>query len=65
MNGEIICGKIEFCNVIFFYDGKNEVLKNISFVVNFGEIVVLVGYIGSGKSLIINVFMCFYEFYEG
>lgn len=61
----IILGKIEFCNVSFFYDGEYNVLNNIFFVVNLGEIVVLVGYIGSGKSLIINVLMWFYEFYEG
>lgn len=64
-NGEIIRGKIEFRNVTFSYDGKNEVLKNISFVTNPGETVALVGHTGSGKSSIINVLMRFYEFYEG
>ena len=64
-NGEIIRGKIEFRNVTFSYDGKNEVLKNISFVANPGETVALVGHTGSGKSSIINVLMRFYEFYEG
>jgi len=52
-------------NVTFSYDGKNEVLKNISFVANPGETVALVGHTGSGKSSIINVLMRFYEFYEG
>lgn len=64
-SGEIIRGKIEFRNVTFSYDGKNEVLKNISFVANPGETVALVGHTGSGKSSIINVLMRFYEFYEG
>lgn len=64
-SGEIINGKIEFRNVSFSYDGKNNVLNNISFVANPGETVALVGHTGSGKSSIINVLMRFYEFYEG
>ncbi|WP_348920389.1 ABC transporter ATP-binding protein [Enterococcus rotai] len=64
-NAEIIHGKIEFRNVSFSYDGKNKVLKNISFVANPGETVALIGHTGSGKSSIINVLMRFYEFYEG
>lgn len=57
--------KIEFRNVSFSYDGVNEVLSNISFVVNPGETIALVGHTGSGKSSIINVMMRFYEFYKG
>lgn len=57
--------KIEFRNVSFSYDGKNNVLNNISFVANPGETVALVGHTGSGKSSIINVLMRFYEFYDG
>lgn len=58
-------GKIEFRNVTFSYDGKHPVLKNISFTVNAGETIALVGQTGSGKSSIINVMMRFYEFFEG
>ncbi|WP_368644828.1 ABC transporter ATP-binding protein [Alkalibacterium putridalgicola] len=58
-------GKIEFKNVSFSYDGKNNVLKNISFTVNPGETIALVGHTGSGKSSIINVLMRFYDFGEG
>lgn len=58
-------GKIEFKDVTFSYDGRNNVLKNISFTVNPGETVALVGHTGSGKSSIINVMMRFYEFYQG
>lgn len=58
-------GKIEFKNVSFSYDGKNNVLKNISFTVNPGETIALVGHTGSGKSSIINVLMRFYDFDEG
>ncbi|MGY3766569.1 ABC transporter ATP-binding protein [Vagococcus vulneris] len=64
-NVKITNAKIEFKNVTFSYDGKNNVLKNISFVANPGETVALVGHTGSGKSSIINVLMRFYEFYDG
>lgn len=58
-------GKIEFKEVSFSYDGKTDVLKNINFTVNPGEMVALVGHTGSGKSSIINLFMRFYEFDRG
>lgn len=58
-------GKIEFNNVSFSYDGKRDVLKNISFTANPGETVALVGHTGSGKSSIINLMMRFYEFERG
>ena len=57
--------KIEFKNVTFSYDDEHDVLKNISFTVNPGETVALVGHTGSGKSSIINILMRFYEFQEG
>ncbi|MBO1305618.1 ABC transporter ATP-binding protein [Enterococcus sp. 669A] len=62
---KITAGKIEFRDVSFSYDGENKVLNNISFTVNPGETVALVGHTGSGKSSIINVLLRFYEFYEG
>lgn len=62
---EIADAKIEFKNVSFSYDGKTDVLKDISFTVNPGETVALVGHTGSGKSSIINVLMRFYEYREG
>ncbi|WP_338211684.1 ABC transporter ATP-binding protein [Lactobacillus juensis] len=58
-------GKIEFKHVSFSYDGKNEILHDISFTVNPGETLGIVGHTGSGKSSIINVMMRFYEFYKG
>lgn len=62
---EIGEGKVEFRNVTFSYDGKNDVLKNISFTANAGETVALVGHTGSGKSSIINLLMRFYEYERG
>jgi ATP-binding cassette subfamily B protein len=44
---------------------KNEILHNVSFVVNPGETLGIVGHTGSGKSSIINVMMRFYEFGSG
>ncbi|MEG0438975.1 MAG: ABC transporter ATP-binding protein [Solibacillus sp.] len=58
-------GQIEFKDISFSYDGKQDVLKNISFTVNPGETVALVGHTGSGKSSIINLLMRFYEFERG
>ncbi|PMC51832.1 ABC transporter ATP-binding protein [Gemella sanguinis] len=58
-------GNIEFKNVSFSYDGKQDVLKNISFNVNKGETIAFVGSTGSGKSSIINLFLRFYEFQRG
>lgn len=63
--GEIREGEIEFRNVTFSYDGKTDVLKNISFTALPGQTVALVGHTGSGKSSIINLLMRFYEFAEG
>ncbi|ERK60162.1 ABC transporter, ATP-binding protein [Gemella bergeri ATCC 700627] len=62
---KIKCGNIEFRNVSFSYDGKKDVLKNISFKVNKGETIAFVGSTGSGKSSIINLFLRFYEFKHG
>lgn len=64
-SAEVNDAKIEFKHVTFSYDDKNPVLKDISFTVNPGETVALVGHTGSGKSSIINVLMRFYEFQEG
>ena len=58
-------GKIEFKHVSFSYDGKNEILHDISFTVNPGETLGIVGHTGSGKSSIINVMLRFYEFGKG
>lgn len=62
---EITDAKIEFKNVTFSYDDETDVLKDISFTVNPGETIALVGHTGSGKSSIINILMRFYEFQKG
>lgn len=52
-------------NVSFSYDGKRDVLKNISFKANKGETIALVEHTGSGKSSIINLLLRFYEIKRG
>ena len=58
-------GNIRFEHVSFSYDGKHQILKDISFTVNKVETIAFVGHTGSGKSSIINVLMRFYEFQSG
>lgn len=62
---EIQAGNIDFQHVTFSYDGKREILKDISFSVKQGETIAFVGSTGSGKSSIINLFLRFYEFEKG
>ena len=62
---EIREGNIRFEHVSFSYDGKHQILDDISFTVNKGETIAFVGHTGSGKSSIINVLMRFYEFQSG
>lgn len=62
---EIERGDIRFEHVSFSYDGKRDVLKDISFEVKNGQTIAFVGHTGSGKSSIINLFMRFYEFDRG
>ena len=58
-------GDIEFKNVSFSYDGKRDVLKNISFSFKNGESIAFVGATGSGKSSIMNLFLRFYDYDRG
>ena len=58
-------GDIKFKNVSFSYDGKRDVLKNISFSVKNGESIAFVGATGSGKSSIMNLFLRFYDYDRG
>ncbi len=52
---------IEFNNVTFGYKSYEPVLKNVSFKINSGEMVGLVGHSGAGKSTVINLCMGLYE----
>jgi ATP-binding cassette subfamily B protein len=54
-------GDVVFDNVYFSYDGKEDVLKGISFEAKQGQTVALVGHTGSGKSSIMNLLFRFYD----
>ena len=58
-------GNISFKDVRFSYVKDEEVLKGISFNVNVGETVAIVGATGAGKSTIINLLNRFYEINSG
>lgn len=58
-------GKIEFKDVYFSYDENQEVLKGISFKVNPGETVAIVGATGAGKSTIISLITRLYDINSG
>ena len=60
-----IKGKIEFKNVSFSFDRTKKTLKNINLTINPGDIVGIVGTTGSGKSTLINLFMRYYDHYDG
>jgi len=62
---EKIQGNIEFKNVRFSYIKGEEVLKGVSFNVDKGQTVAIVGATGAGKSTIINLINRFYEIDQG
>ncbi len=58
-------GHIEFENVWFAYKEGDWVLKDVSFKVEPGQSVALVGHTGSGKTTITNLLMRFYDVQQG
>jgi ABC-type multidrug transport system fused ATPase/permease subunit len=58
-------GNIEFNNVWFAYNKEDYVLKDISFSINPGETVAIVGHTGAGKTSIINILTRFYDIEKG
>ena len=58
-------GRIEFQNVWFAYNDEDWVLKDVSFSVEPGQSVALVGHTGSGKTTITNLLMRFYDVQRG
>ena len=60
-----IQGSIKFSNVHFGYLADEEVLHGVSFEVNAGDTVAIVGATGAGKSTIINLLNRFYEINSG
>jgi len=60
-----IKGKVEFRNVNFAYVEDRYVLKNISFTIQPGQTVAIVGHTGSGKTSIISLINRLYQIQEG
>ena len=58
-------GKIEFKHVSFSYNPQEPVLKNLSFTVEPGEMVAIVGYTGAGKTTITNVLSRLWDIQDG
>lgn len=60
-----ITGHIEFENVWFAYKDEDWILKDVSFKLEPGQSIALVGHTGSGKSTITNLLMRFYDVQRG
>lgn len=60
-----IKGKVEFRNVDFSYEQGEKILNNVSFIVNPGEAIALVGPTGAGKTTIVNLISRFYDIESG
>nr|MBS0038211.1 ABC transporter ATP-binding protein [Saprospiraceae bacterium] len=58
-------GRVEFKNVFFSYDGENDVLKDMTFGIEAGKTLAIVGNTGSGKTTIINLINRFYDIERG
>jgi ATP-binding cassette subfamily B protein len=63
--GDSIMGDIEFENVSFGYTPDHRILKNVSFNVQAGKKLAILGTTGSGKSTIISLIPRFYDVNEG
>ncbi len=58
-------GRVEFRRVGFAYKDGHKVLDNVSFTVEPGETVAVVGHTGAGKTTLTNLLLRFYDIQEG
>jgi ABC-type multidrug transport system fused ATPase/permease subunit len=63
--GRAHCGRVEFRNVSFAYSPETPVLRQVSFTVEPGRSVAIVGPTGAGKTSILNLLCRFYDPDEG
>jgi len=64
-SSEKVKGSLEFDKVWFAYNEPNYVLKNVSFSINAGETIAIVGHTGSGKTTIISLLNRLYHIQKG
>jgi len=64
-NKDLINGKIVFKDVSFSYIENEKVINKLSFKINNGEKIAIVGSTGSGKTTIVNLISRFYEVQNG
>ena len=62
---ETVSGEVEFRDVRFYYDPDREILKNITFRLDKGKCIAIVGPSGSGKSTLINLIPRLYDVIDG
>ncbi|EQB86004.1 ABC-type multidrug transport system fused ATPase/permease subunit [Clostridium punense] len=60
-SGQEILGSVTFNNLKFSYDDSRDILKNISFSINQGEFVTIMGDSGCGKSTMLDLLLDFYK----
>ncbi|WKB35800.1 ABC transporter ATP-binding protein [Terrilactibacillus sp. S3-3] len=58
-------GEVDFVDVSFSYEANHDILKHVSFHVNPGEVIALVGPTGAGKTTIASLITRFYDPTEG
>ncbi|XP_070564941.1 ATP-binding cassette sub-family B member 6-like [Ptychodera flava] len=58
-------GLVEFDNVSFYYNQQKPILQNVSFRVEPGKTLALVGHSGAGKSTIVRLLFRFYDIHGG
>ncbi|WP_300343261.1 ABC transporter ATP-binding protein [Fusobacterium sp.] len=65
LKADEIRGNVEFKDVNFSYEKDVAILKNLSFKVDSGKLVAIVGPTGGGKTTIVNLLMKFYDISSG
>lgn len=61
----VMKGSVEFKNVVFGYNEDNILMKDLSFKVESGQMVAIVGHTGAGKTTIMNLLLRFYDITGG